>query len=297
MAWSKRNVLLATQVASSLVLLTAAGMLLSGMRLARVIDPGFDADHMLVVDAQDEASGAQRAVRRAEIARRVAALPGVRAVAWTQRVPFGGTHLRRTTNAGAPITMSIDNVTEAYFDVMGMPILRGRGFTRREVETNATVMIVSESMARLRWPRGDAVGKSVPANDPLSGPDTARSYTVIGVVRDIRSNFLSRLNGPSAYYPSGLDGPLGAFIVRTHGAPADATNAVRLAVGGVSPLLIGRTHVLTMQGGPMALQRLMAQTTRFTAPRPSRAGRMNACSGATPPLVSSGLPTTRVGRD
>jgi predicted permease len=265
LSWSKRNVLLATQVAASLVLLTAAGMLLSGLRLAREIDPGFDADHMLVVDVQDVAAGAERAVRRAEIGRRLSALPEVRAVAWTQRVPFGGTHLRRVATAGAPITISIDNVTEAYFDVMGMSILRGRGFTRQDVETNAPVMIVSASMARLRWPAGNAVGKSIPANDVLSGPDTTRSYTVIGIVRDIRSNFLSRVNGPSTYYPFGLDGPFGAFIVRTRGAPAAATNDVRLAVADVSPLLIGRTHVLTMQGGPMSLQRLMAQAPAMIA--------------------------------
>ncbi|HKW10741.1 MAG TPA: ABC transporter permease [Gemmatimonadaceae bacterium] len=265
LAWSRRNVLLATQVAASLVLLSAAGMLLSGLRLAREIDPGFDADHMLVVDVQDVAAGAERAVRRAEIGRRLSALPEVRAVAWTQRVPFGGTHLRPVATAGAPITISIDNVTEAYFDVMGMSILRGRGFTRQDVETNAPVMIVSASMARLRWPMGDAVGKSVPANDVLSGPDTTRSYTVIGIVHDIRSNFLSRVNGPSTYYPLGLDGPFGAFIVRTRGAPAAATNDVRLAVAGVSPLLMGRTHVLTMQDGPMSLQRLMAQAPAMIA--------------------------------
>ncbi|HEY2163659.1 MAG TPA: ADOP family duplicated permease [Gemmatimonadaceae bacterium] len=264
-AWSKRNLLLATQVASSLVLLTAAGMLLSGMRLARAIDPGFDADHMLVVDVQDHAPDGERAPRRAEIARRIAALPDVRAVAWTRRVPFASTHLRGATSAGIPITISIDNVGETYFNVMGMPIVRGRGFTTEDVETNAPVMIVSEALARLRWPGGDAVGKSVPSNDVLSGPDTTRSYTVIGVVHDIRSNFLSRLNGPSVYFPAGFGGPFGALIVRTRGAPSTAIAPVRLAVVGVSPFLIGQTHILTMQGGPMALQRLMAQAPATVA--------------------------------
>src|SRR5690348_15387571 len=265
MAWGKRNVLLATQVASSLVLLTAAGMLLSGMSAARVVDPGFDADHMLVVDVQDNARSAERALLRAELEHRFAALPEVRAVSWTQRVPFTGTHLRRALNAGAPVTISIDNVGATYFDVMGMSILRGRGFSRQDVETSAPVMIVSEALARLRWPAGDAVGKSVPPNDILSGPDTTRSYTVIGVVRDIRSNFLSRVNGPSVYFPSGRESGFGAFIVRTRGVPERASNAIRLAVGGFSPLLMSRTHVLTMQGGPMSLQRLMAQAPAMVA--------------------------------
>ena len=264
-AWGKRNLLLATQVASSLVLLTAAGMLLSGMRLARAIDPGFDADHMLVVDVQDHSPDSERAVRRAEMARRIAALPGIRAVAWTQRVPFGGTHLRGATRAGIPISVSIDNVGETYFDVMGMSIVRGRGFTREDVERKAPVMIVSEASARLRWPGSDPIGKSVPPNDVLSGPDTTSSYTVIGVVHDIRSNFLSRLNGPSVYFPAGFEGPFGALIVRTRGAPSTAVDAVRAAVGSLAPSLIGQTHVLTMQGGPMALQRLMAQAPATVA--------------------------------
>jgi putative ABC transport system permease protein len=192
-------------------------------------------------------------------------LPDVRAVAWTQRVPFGGTHLRRATSAGGPITVSIDNVGETYFDVMGMSIVRGRGFTREEAEGNAPVMIVSETSGRLRWPGGDPIGKSVPPSDVLSGPDTTRNYTVIGVVHDIRSNFLSRLNGPSVYFPAGFGGAFGALIVRTRGAPSTAVDPLRVAVRSVSPSLFGQTHVVTMQGGPMALQRLMAQTPATVA--------------------------------
>ena len=263
-AWSNRNLLLAVQIASSIVLLTAAGMLLSGMRLATHVDPGFDADHMLVVDVDDEASVAQRAVMRAEIARRIAALPSVRAVAWTQRVPFGGTHLRGVTTPAGRTTISIDEVSETYFDAMALPIVRGRGFTREEVLAQAPLMLVSESLARLRW-RGDAIGRSVPPNDVLSGPDTTKSYAVIGVVRDVRSNFLSRPNGPSIFFPCDLEGRLGAFLVRTRGAPASATSAIRLAIAGVSPLLTSRTHILTMRDGPMALQRLMAQAPAMVA--------------------------------
>ena len=257
--WGKRNLLLALQVASSLVLLTAAGMLLGGLRLAHEIDPGFDADHMLVVYVDDDATGMARAVRREAISRRLAELPEVRSVAWTTRVPFAGTHLRRGDTRNGPVTISLDDVSASYFETMGMPILRGRTFTRQEVESNAPVMLVSESLVRLRWPNGDAIGRSVPVNDLLSGPDTTKSYSIIGIVRDIRSNFLSRLNGPSAYYPRAFDGTFGAFLLRTRGTPASATNAVRVAITGISPLLSGRTHIVTLQDGPMAVQRLMAQ--------------------------------------
>jgi len=97
-----------------------------------------------------------------------------------------------------------------------------------------------------------------PPNDALTGPDTTVAYTVIGVVPDVRSQFLSRMNGPSVYYPYGFHKSRGTFLVRTRGAPAAAINDVRAALASMSPALASRTHIITMQDGPMALQRLMA---------------------------------------
>ncbi|HKW46192.1 MAG TPA: ABC transporter permease, partial [Gemmatimonadaceae bacterium] len=169
------------------------------------------------------------------------------------------------THDGVTSTVSIDEIGESYFDVMGMPVVRGRNFTALEIATNAPVMIVSDATARLRWPSGDAIGKSVPVNSLLSGPDTTKPYTVIGVVRDIRSNFLSRANGPSAYYPADLTNSFGAILVSTRGTPTSAVNAVRKAVADVSPSLMGQLHILTMRGGPMALQQLMAEVPAMVA--------------------------------
>lgn len=264
-AWGKRNVLLAAQIASSIMLLTAAGTLLGGMRTSSAIDPRFDADHMLVVAIDDDAPAVERTARRTEIQRRLAALPSVRAVGWTMRVPFAGTHLRRVTTQRGSFTIALDDVGESYFDAMGVPILRGRTFTHDEVEHGAPLMLVSEAAVRARWPNGDAIGRSVPPNDMLSGPDTTRAYTVIGIVPDIRSQFLSRMNGPAAYFPYGMGDARGSFLVRTHGAPAAAIRDVRLTVASIAPSLTSRTHVVTMPDGPMALQRLMARVPAVIA--------------------------------
>ena len=258
--WGKRNALLALQIASCIVLLTGAGMLLGGMRLSRHIDPRFDAQHMLMIDFQDDSPIAERAARRREIMRRLSSLGNVHAVAWTRRVPFGGTHLRRVDTAHGSLTLSLDEVSESYFDTMGMPIRRGRTFSASEVESSAPVMLVSEATARLRWPNADPIGKTIPPHDGLAGPDTTKTYTIIGVVGDIRSQFLSRLNGPSAYYTWSTAEPSGAVLVRTTGAPSAAIKDVRIVVGSVAPSLASRTRVLTIEDGPMALQRLMAQT-------------------------------------
>jgi len=131
-AWAKRNVLLVVQVAGSLILLTAAGMLLGGLRFADHIDPGFDAQHMVVVNVPDGTHpDAARVATRAEISRRLVALPEVRSVAWSQRVPFAGTHIDRIDTPTLHITISIGDVSENFFAAMGMPILRGRGFIPR----------------------------------------------------------------------------------------------------------------------------------------------------------------------
>jgi len=277
--WGKRNALLAVQIASCTVLLTAAGALLGGMRLSHGIDPRFDADHMLIVDLPDDEPIAERAVLRAVVAARLRSLAGVRAVSWTRRVPFGGTHLRTVNGRGNPVTLSLDDVDESYFDAMGIRVTSGRTFSREEVERAAPVMVVSESAARDRWPAGDAVGRSVPPNDPFGGPDTTRAYTVIGIVPDIRSQFLSRMNGPAVYYPYGFDKERGALLVRTRELPGSVVNGVRAAIASVSPTLGNRSHVLTMQEGPMALQRFMAQVPAAIALALAVAGLLLASVG------------------
>ena len=264
-AWGKRHVLLAVQIASCIVLLTAAGALLGGMRKSTAIDPRFDVSHMLVVAIDDDAPLEERVARRTEIARRLSALPDVRAVVWTERVPFAGTHLRRVTSPRGDVTVSLDNVGASYFDAMGLGIVRGRSFTRDEAERGAPVMLVSESAARLRWPGDDAIGRSVLPLDPLAGPDTTKAYTVIGIVPDFRSQFLSRMNGPAAFFPYGLERQRGSFLVRTRGAPAMAVNEVRVAIAAISPTIASRAHVVTMRDGPMALQQLMAKVPAFMA--------------------------------
>lgn len=279
-AWSKRNILLAIQVAGSLILLTAAGMLVGGLRFADHIDPGFDAQHMIVVNLPDGTHpDAARVATRAEISRRLVALPEVRSVAWSQRVPFAGTRIDRIDTPTLHITISIGDVSENYFAVMGMAILRGRSFTRSEVETNAPVMIVSAAAARAHWAGQDPIGRSLPVNDPLGGPDTTRSYTVIGIVPDVRSNFLSRVDAPAVYFPQGFGDGYGSFLVRTRGNPRAAINGIRVAAASVSPAAALHVHIVTMEDGPMAVQRLFAEAPAIVALAVALAGLVLASVG------------------
>ena len=264
--WAKRNLLLGVQVASCTVLLSAAGFLFAGLRLARRVDPRFDAPHMLVAFVNDLATPPeQRAILRAEVQRRLAALPMVQAAAWSKRIPLDGSETRTSSAQSGSVTVSLNHTSASYFEAMGVSLRKGRMFTDAEVAANAPVMLVNEAFARRRWPGEDPIGKTIPVRNIASGPDTNAVYSVIGVVPDIRSDYLSRENGPTTYYPYDYRGNFGAFLVRTRGTPASAVNAVRLAINSVSPSLAAETHVMTMVDGPMALQRLMAEAPAVTA--------------------------------
>src|SRR5262249_2525373 len=143
----------------------------------------------------------QRARTRSEVQRRIAALPTVQSVAWSKRIPLDGSETRTVTSPEGRFSVSLNYASESYFEAMGLSLWRGRMFTAAEVSANAPVMLINEAMARARWPGEDPIGKTVAPNHAASGPDTTAVYTVIGVVPNIRSDYLSRENGPTTYYP------------------------------------------------------------------------------------------------
>src|SRR5262249_19509058 len=144
----------------------------------------------------------EQAVRWREIARRLQDLPMVRATAWAERAPFSGTHTMSTrTPDGHRRTLSIRKGSSSYFDATGIRIVNGRTFTAAEVEQNAPVLVISQAAARETWPGSDPIGRAIDRHSLLGAQDTTRTFTVIGVAADVRTNFLSRIDPPTAYYP------------------------------------------------------------------------------------------------
>jgi predicted permease len=260
-AWSRRNLLLATQVAGSIILLAAAGWLLSGSRSAGTVRTGFDAEHVIVVSIEPSAaSSSERPQLLREIDRRIALLPGVGAVTWCARVPFGGTYLRTGPGRdGRLATISLNRNSSTYFDAMGITVVSGRTFTQAEVESNAPVAVVSEALARLTWPGQNPIGKGISRQSLLAGPDSTQTYTVVGVTKDVRSTFLSRVDAPAEYFPESIDRNHGLFLVRARGEAAATVRSIGVALSSISPSLPAQSRVVTLREGPMALQRLMAQ--------------------------------------
>jgi ABC-type antimicrobial peptide transport system permease subunit len=117
-------------------------------------------------------------------------------------------------------------VSGAYFDVMGIPMLRGRPFTEAERD-GATVAIVSESTARTLWPNGNAIGQSfrLEPDPPVDAQSTtppafpARVVTVVGVSRDVKGFRFNDSSSPSIFLPTSLDSPNTAVMARIVGNP------------------------------------------------------------------------------
>ncbi|HEV2666304.1 MAG TPA: ADOP family duplicated permease, partial [Blastocatellia bacterium] len=185
--------LVVTQVAICLMFLIAAGLLLRGQVRAREANVGFETKNVLVVDANLGSEGSPRIPAqqfRQELAARLEALPGVQQVSRASSLPVGGSIYFRhgfeivlEGEAGASRGNWVNAVSPNYFETVGIPIIRGRGFTVEETRVGAAVVVVSESAARNLWPDQEPIGKSLKVK---TEPDSSFSQ-VIGVARDTRN--------------------------------------------------------------------------------------------------------------
>jgi putative ABC transport system permease protein len=201
-----QNVLVTGQVALSLVLLICAGLLLKSLDRTSAVDPGFDLRNGLVVSVNlgfsqhDETEG--RSFYR-QLFDRIESLPGVESASAAAFVPFGQGHGRHdvTVDGYEPkpdeFMVPLRNMVDAhYFETMGIPIVRGRGFDEWDREDSKPVALVNETMARRFWPGRDPVGSRIWA-------DLGVEREVIGIVKDGR--YLARVEEQQPYLYIPLD--------------------------------------------------------------------------------------------
>lgn len=170
-----RNALVIAQIAMSMILLVAAGMLLDGFRHIRVVDPGFRIDHVLTMGF-DTSFGRYTPQKTHDFYRdlveKARALPSVRGVALGSSVPLSaGVNMDNVVPEGhvfpkgqVATAVFYSMVDENYFDVMQTPIVQGRAFTALDKEGAPLVAIVNEQFAKTYWPGQDAIGKRLRIN-------------------------------------------------------------------------------------------------------------------------------------
>jgi putative ABC transport system permease protein len=217
-----RHALVVAQVAASLVLLFAAGLLLRGLATAEALDLGFKTAGVVYADYDPRA--ARYTAARADAFNRALvdtarSLPGVTGVALTSHVPLhGGVRVTgvRLGGGAAEQRAIVASVSPDYFSVLQLPFVAGHGF---EGGHGGPAVVVSEGLARRFWPGDAAVGKSMTIRE------SPAPLTVVGVVRDASNGAIWRDKELSLYLP--LDaGPLTVdprdlhILVRTTGDAA-----------------------------------------------------------------------------
>jgi len=208
-----RDTLVAVQVGACLVLLAAAGTLVTSLHRLASSATRLDSRPVLLavlgVAPREHVSPAL-ASARATFAERVAASRDVAATARASSPPFNRWPLRRVAPGADPRSsrsVALNAVTPRYFDVVGQQIISGRAFSVADSATEARVAIVTRAAARALWPRQSALGQTLHVLSLKDGPDT--TYLVVGVAADAHSAMI--LDADDNGY---------VFLPATHGALA-----------------------------------------------------------------------------
>jgi predicted permease len=194
-----RSILVVSEIALALVLLTGAGLMLKSFMRMRAVDPGFRIENILTmtVDLPDASYPTATAIQafHADILAKLSNLPGVAAAGAVNFMPLqpvlirgdfnldGGRKLPRDYNVAKP------DVSPDYFRVMGIRFLKGRGFTDQDNSSAPGVVIISQSVARTLWPGQDPIGQRITMEDEPKPKDW---LTIIGIVDDVRQRLTGR---------------------------------------------------------------------------------------------------------
>ena len=249
-----RRMLVATQVALSMVLLVGALLFVRSLRNLVTLDPGFRPEGVVAVDLnlnQEHYSQEKAAVVTRDLLERIRSVPGVLSAAEVNIWPISGFGWNGPVYlASDPIQHRVSFFTQVgpgYFRTMGTPLVAGRDFGERDTAGSPKVAIVNQAFARMVFGGANPVGRSFRTEAPAGQADS--SYEVVGLVRNAKYRELREEYLPIAYLAAGQEmnqaGPSTVFVVRTNGPPRDTLGVVKAAVAGVSPAIGIEFHVLT----------------------------------------------------
>jgi len=255
-----RSALVAAEVATAVVLLFGAGLLLRTLLAVEGVDRGYRADSALtmILDPIDSRYPTDASELRfyEGVEREVTALPGVRGVAWATTLPYGRSYQGRTffEIAGEPPatesrrpTADYQIVSPAYFGTLDLPIVAGRGFDARDTAESVRVCIVNEAFGRGYLQRRSPIGLRVAIQPPSSGQPVA--CEIVGVARQVRRRPDETEDWAQIYVPLAQDTPGDVFmLVRPASGRADAlAPSVRAAIARVDKeQLVGVRSVMTL---------------------------------------------------
>jgi predicted permease len=262
-----RHVLMGGQVALALVLLVSSGLMVKSFQKLRRIDPGFDAASTLTFriglpprdyPTKETALGTHRTLLE-----NISALPGVTRVSSTSCLPLdGGCFGNGVVIEGRdrPVESNVGNtsfraVAGGYFQSMGIPLIRGRGIEREDVERNEPIAVVDQRFVDLVFPNEDPLGRRVSWSLPPAKSGEAPRWTwltIVGIVRNTPTRTLRETSLlPQLYMPMSVTGRFDAppweyigprvgtmnYVVRAKAISPDLLPSIRRAVDAVDSKL------------------------------------------------------------
>ena len=257
--------LLLVQFALSLLLVTAAGLLLRTSVGLSAIDLGFDSSHVVLLDVGDESLGsasfnaretqetrAQRAATYRLAEERLTAIPGV------QSASLSWYGLFSTNDLWTPLIdplrpadrreARVNFVSARYFETVGMRVVRGRAFTATDSFTAPKVAVVNEALVRERFSGRDPIGAQLTPDYP---GEEDQPLTIVGVIADARYNSLRETDtGPMMWMPlQQATYRIGSVDLRVlPGTEAEVARQAPAALRSASPyLMVRRTTTLAEQ--------------------------------------------------
>jgi macrolide transport system ATP-binding/permease protein len=275
-----RNLLVAYQVASSLMLLLIVGFLVLGYKRSSHVDPGFETASLYLIELDPAHDGytPERSAKLLDLLpERLARLSAVRAVTLAEAAPFGdfvavpNARFAASRRAG-DVQRSVirQRIGAGYFAAIGVPLARGHEFTQQDLRASAAPDAVEPALVNQTGAL-ELFGQEDPVGRRVRDLKTGRSYAITGVSRDLKPGFMSSKPVATVFVPLVVDAQAsattdafsvlttgnvaaapGATIVFRGGSGSDAIGAVRAELESIDPnLTVFNTRTMTEQIGEM----------------------------------------------
>jgi len=266
-----RSVLVASQVALSVVILVGAGLFLATFQNLTKVDLGFDPTNVLLVTADTsrmQMADAERPNLIQNMRDRLRAIPGVQDASASVLTPIGpgmwNTALSVDDGQGGRKRQMayVNVVSPGYFQTLGTPLLAGRDFDNGDRKASRQVIIVNRRLAREIYGDANPVGKLAwDPGRPGAAVSVTREFEIVGVVADATYRSLRVPPPPTVYMPLAQTElrPSVTFALRAASRPESLTPAVRDALAEFSPSITFTARTFQTQvRDAMATERLLA---------------------------------------
>ncbi len=237
--------LVVAQLALSFTLLAGAGLLVRSLIALQAVDPGFDTENVVTLQAFQSFANASPAVSNRDlfeqVEERIRGFPGVRAVGVSSYAPMTGA-MRMAWNfqveggeegSQRTITAAMNSVSNGYFDALGVDLVAGRLFTLTDLPESEPVVILSRGLARSYFGDADPIGQRLARS--FDGANWGPFARIVGVVEDSKQFGLGEDATPTLYMPAQQTNYGQTIIVASRADPLPLVQSIKDAIREVDP--------------------------------------------------------------